>query len=507
MGLVLAIALLVGAAAGCVNLTPPPPATLSVSTTPALYPGFSPSVTDYVTRCDPSTPVTVSVATPTDTTVAVDGQPATSGTFTVDVTLAVGQSFSFVAQASSQAASTYYVRCLPSNFPTWTSQTTGVPQAEYYLTVPIAGHDYPVIFDTDGVPIWWGPASSTPFATLFSNGDVAWTLPTADEEHQLDGPLVRTITNTLGVGDNIHDLLLLPNGNYVLVADTVKTGVDLTQIGGSNDASVADPVVQEVTPGGGLVWSWDTFDHIPVTEMDPQWYNQYIANGCAPQPGSPPSGCDVYHWNSIEYADNGSSFILSFRHLDAVYDVSISTSAINWKLGGSMRPESLTVKSDPVFDSGSHLGGQHDARELIDGSGNTFVTLYDDGTNLGRAPRAVEYQLDTGAARTATFVDQATDPLVSASVCCGSARKLPGGDWMVGWGGTNTASELAPGGARVFLLQFASGVVVYRTVPISPGVLDRTSLRNGMDAQYDTVSTQGGGSSAPPSTPPKRRRL
>jgi Arylsulfotransferase (ASST) len=214
-----------------------------------------------------------------------------------------------------------------------------------------------------------------------------------------------------------------------------------------------------------VVWSWDTADHIPVAETDPQWR----------APPNQPS-YDPYHWNSIEATPTG--FILSFRHLDAIYNIDKATGSIIWKLGGSTRPESLSIANDPVFTGGSHFGGQHDARLLGDGT----VTLHDNGSGLGRAPRAVRYQINAGA-HTATMLEQQTDPIVPSSGCCGSARRLDGGDWVVGWGGTKSMSELTNNGTRVFLLQFAAGFL-YRAVPVPPGVLDRAALRAGMDAQY-----------------------
>jgi hypothetical protein len=88
-------------------------------------------------------------------------------------------------------------------------------------------------------------------------------------------------------------------------------------------------------------------------------------------------------------------------------------------------------------------------------------------------------------AKTATWFGQVSDPLITGSGCCGSARKLSGGDWVMGWGGTQTATEMTPGGIRVFLLQFASGIL-YRTIPVPVGQLNRAALRAGMDAQYSS---------------------
>jgi hypothetical protein len=126
----------------------------------------------------------------------------------------------------------------------------------------------------------------------------------------------------------------------------------------------------------------------------------------------------------------------------------------------------------------SALGGPHDARVLADGS----VTVHDNGTGLNRSPVARRFAIDAGA-RTATLVETVSDPAVVSSFCCGSARKLPGGDWLVNWGSRPLVTQLAATGTRVFELQLA-GPFSYRAVPVAPGALARSALRAGMDAQH-----------------------
>src|SRR5260370_16457980 len=183
--------------------------------------------------------------------------------------------------------------------------------------------------------------------------------------------------------------------------------------------------------------------------------------------------------------------------MNAIYDIDQTTGNVVWKLGGSARAESLAIQNDAVFTGGGGFGGQHDARLLSDAT----VTLYDDGTGQSRPPRAVHYQIDT-TAHTATWLNELSDPLIPGSVCCGSARELAGGNWVMGWGGTNTATEATPGGTREFALEFPSGTFMYRTVPLPMGQLDRAALRPGMDAQYASSTATHPPPPPRPKTPP-----
>jgi hypothetical protein len=216
------------------------------------------------------------------------------------------------------------------------------------------------------------------------------------------------------------------------------------------------------------VWNWRAEEDIPISETSPRWRG---TNDPVDQT------MDPYHFNAIEWTGDG--FLISFRHLDAVYKVDYATRDILWKLGGSPRPESLRVVGDPVFAAGGSFSGQHDAR-----SAGGLLTVFDNGTDVGRAPRSVTYRVDQ-AARTATMVDQMTDAIAPSSRCCGSTRVLPGGNRVTGWGGGRWITENRPDGTQVFRLD---ATIVYRGTPILDGQFTRDGLRAGMDAQF-----QGGG--------------
>ncbi len=76
--------------------------------------------------------------------------------------------------------------------------------------------NYPVIFDTNGVPVWWARRENPFLLAPLPNGNLA-TLPISGGmvERRLDGAVVRRL-DTEGAPSDFHDVLLLPNGNYVL---------------------------------------------------------------------------------------------------------------------------------------------------------------------------------------------------------------------------------------------------------------------------------------------------
>jgi arylsulfotransferase ASST len=459
------------------------PRTLSITTTPALFPRFSTAVPDYVSRCDDSAPVEVSVSAPSGTTVTVEGTPPGSGTFTRSVTRDVGQDFTIVVQSGS-GTTTHHVRCLPGDFPGFTAQRTGRTQSEFYVTTPqsfLGGSSYPVVFDANGVPVWWGPKTAAFFALPLPNGHIAWNINRAGriDEYTFDGQFVRSYS-TVNEPFDFHDLVVLPNGNHLAVSITPKSGVDLSSWGGPANATVVDHIIQEVTPLGLVLWSWVTSDHIPVTETTQHWRDAELND-----PGGPFTNFyDPWHYNSIEPAADGD-VIVSYRHLDAVVRIDRLTGAVVWKLGGTTTPASLEISGDPEFapGGGGGFGGQHDAR-FVDGD---TVSIYDNGTGRNRPPRGVVYDIDE-AAGTAALVQRVRDPLEVNAFCCGSFRRLPGQNVVFGWGGNNTdgpdITEATRNGSRLFELSFLGGAFVYRGLPVLPGVFSRTTLRSGMDAQF-----------------------
>jgi hypothetical protein len=457
-----AIAVLVAAQAGAAVAA----SAASIKAEPDLQPGFRGSTPDYTVRCRSGEPVRLTVDPP-------DGPPSVRS-----VQLEPGQ-----AAAVALGERRYRIRCLPADFPRWRTRRYHKPEAGWYLVTPnkTEGPGYAAIFDSHGVPVWWMRQTPAPFAAdLLPNGRVAWTnyaalSPVADRfvERTLGGRVVRSF-GTVGSSTNQHDFELLPNGNALLLTYPSRDHVDLSRFGGPKDAVVLDGEIQEVDPAGKLVWSWRSNDHVTLDESE-RWIRRQIAHPTIYEYDGTPV-YDLVHINSVE--PSGRRLIFSARYLEAVYAIDRSTGGIAWKLGGTRTPRSLQIHGDPL--AGRDFGGQHDARL----SGDGLLTIFDNGSLRDRPPRAVAFRLDVrhhGAAlvRGVRFA-QATK-----SVCCGSARLLPGRDWVVSWGNTPWVTEQTWRGEPVLTIEFrGKDLASYRAVPIMRDQMTRDRLARAMRIMY-----------------------
>ena len=463
LSLVATSALIAAALLGAPAEAQPPPSSEVNFGAPSLFPKFAPGIRDYVVHCNDA-PVTVTVHASMGWEVSVAANPFRSGDFSQVVPLGSGLEFTVaVRDVARSQLYRYYVRCLPNDFPKYTFSRYGPVSPKYFSADREAR--YAIIFDGHGVPMWWYRAQAHDTRVL-GNGNVLWadqSLSSREwEVHRLDGSLVRTLS-AVGTHPNLHDLQFLGNGDYLVDAPRIQSHVDTSAYGGSSDADVLNAELQEVSATGNLVWNWKSQQRISLDETGRHWPS-VINNARA-------GLYDVVHWNSIEPA--GGSVIASFRHLDAVYKIDKTTGNIVWKLGGTKTSRSLAVSNDPY---GYTFGGQHDARLLPDGT----LTVFDNRTKLTNAtPRAVRYGIDEQAG-TATLLESISDPAVTSSSCCGSARRLDNGDWLIDWGPEGGIGGYKPNGQRTFRLSFYPAWS-YRAEPVPAGAVSAQDLRQAMN--------------------------
>ncbi len=329
----------------------------SIKTTPALLPSFTPTTYDYAVRCTQSKTSTTVMAVTGSGWAKIGGKsyelPAT-----VKLELVADQSVTV-----SNASHSYTIRCLPADFTRYQATVEGKPQAFGYL---VTLGDYVVSFDNHGVPVWWYEDTSPIYnATFYGPGQIGWWTGAQYGGYtngvytirNLDGTVKAVVSNPdTSLGLNIHDFQILPNGDYLSMEVTTTATTDLSSWGLSSSAPVWDPVLVEINPAGQIVWSWDALGHIDVAAENVNWRNEYP---------------DVFHMNA--WQEYGNQIIVSFRHLDAVFDINKTTGNIIWKLGGTPTAQSLTVVGNTYPQV---FSGQHDARRLSDGS----ITVFDDAS-------------------------------------------------------------------------------------------------------------------------------
>jgi hypothetical protein len=481
-------AILIAGTAGAARPSAPParqaagPKQLTIRSTPALNPPYSAGVPDYTVRCKGDKPVTVQASIPAGRTVSVDGGPPAERSLKQDVSLTAGQAFTFTVAGPGGAPATHNVRCLPPDLTSWRVQRSGQPVSQWIVFAPTLRQfpplypPYSVIADSHGVPVWWKRAEgATPLDTrLLSDGTVTWARlgggfsQTYWDHVALDGTELRPFT-TVGIGADHHDFQQLPNGNVLMIADTARYHIDLRRFGGPRDGTVIDSEVQELTPDGQLVWSWSTRDHIRLSETSAWGFKHAVINYYEKP------AYDLTHLNSVDL--HGNVLIISARHLDAVYGIRRSDGKVLWKMGGTHRAESLTLKRDPYGKV--NFGGQHNARRLWDGT----VSVHDNRSLRRNRMRIARYRLNLRK-RTATLVENVTDRRTIYSYCCGSGQHLPKGHWLISWGSNPIITELDRRHRPVLTLTLPRKLYSYSAQAVLPGVVTIDQLRAGMNAMF-----------------------
>jgi len=381
----------------------------------------------------------------------------------VPVSLTEDQAAVVFAQDATGFTQQYWIRCLPPDFPLVAPSTypeVGSPTPGWYLIgnlfVAAGSGAFAMIVDANGTPIWYHRMPS-------DQGNAAMVTPLPDSTvgttttgYPSIGTLyfLKTWTteaiNTVGIPLDEHELLLLPNGDFMLLSDPTLTGVDLTGLDdyGPNSA-ILDCAVQEVDPQGNLVWDWRASNH-----TDPAKESVVPAGA-----GTEADPADVYHCNSIDVNANGD-VLISSRHMNAVLFVSKTTGNVVWKLSGTPYNKDgaqiLTIQGDP--EGAFYV--QHDARFQPNGDISVFDDHYSALAAVPGVARGVEYALDLGAG-TAHVVWQYQG--AASSYLMGSFRRYADGTNLIGWGWYTGPANLA------FTEVDAAGQDLLDMVFVSPG--------------------------------------
>jgi hypothetical protein len=216
---------------------------------------------------------------------------------------------------------------------------------------------------------------------------------------------------------DLHEFRITPQGTaWIDAFDPIH--MNLSSVGGLASGIISDSVVQEIDIKTGLVmWEWHALGHIPIAD----------SHNPVPKADYP---WDYVHINSVDPGSDGD-VLLSSRNTWTMYDVDIHSGGIRWRLGG----EHSSFKAGP----GTRTYWQHDAEFQPGG----LVSVFDNGSDPPKEKQSRGLLLDPNVStHTVTLLKQFVNPtktLLASSQ--GNTLSLPGGDWLMGYGGLPNFTE------------------------------------------------------------------
>jgi|HubBroStandDraft_2_1064218.scaffolds.fasta_scaffold38306_2 hypothetical protein len=478
-----------------------------------LIPAFSPTVYDYYVRCaagsnELTVSMTASLGAESKLTSPITSPALPKQTLPVKV----NEGAAIVAVASEGTAATpYWVRCLPSDFPVlqWSPHTeAGTPTAGYYLVgsfkPPTGESGYAMVLDSRGVPVWYylqtGGIGVVNVDTVV-DGAVSFIPSPSPKPYEILQLSPWGVTKVGNPGqDDEHELRPLSGGSFMIIASPLEAGIDLTgltlplpdggaaALGPNSDIHTCN--ILELDSTGTVTWSWLGLDHLdPVKDCT---YPQSSGTGDA--------GLiiDPFHCNAIDVDPDNGNLLLSARHMDSVVYIEKATGKILWKLGGAEYTKdnaTYVTVSDPFYR-------QHDARlqpgwsaSCSGGSGQ--ISMFDDETAAPGPARAVVYDVSVGAGDGGSAGDcgVAVDAGAAArvwqyqgtvsSIVLGSFRIGADGSRVIGWGlrapaksVTFTEVDIHGNDEIDFTIDPGSGNTSYRAIKVPLTAFDLSTLRS-----------------------------
>jgi hypothetical protein len=333
---------------------------------------------------------------------------------------------------------------LPATVDVTTSKPGTAPGDVFLTPAGGRGQEGEMILGPDGKMVWFKPVPTgdistdlrvqtyqgKPVLTWWQGGLIVGDGRGEGEIFDTSYKPVATVRAGNGLSTDLHELQLTARGTALLISYLrVPHGT----------GSVVDNIIQEVDIKTGLVeWEWHSIGHIALGESE------------VPPPPQRGAEWDYMHMNAVSEMANGD-LLVSARNTWGVYEVSRTTGAVVWRLGGK--------KPSFKMGAGTKFAFQHDARQAPDGS----ITIFDDEAAPPQAKhsRAIRIAIDP-AAKTATLMTAFQHPLGLLTATQGSSQLLGNGDTFVGWGSQRYFSEFSPSGQLLFDGHLATGNASYR---------------------------------------------
>ncbi len=249
------------------------------------------------------------------------------------------------------------------------------------------------------------------------------------------GVVVHELARDLARGAMHHDVIATPANTLLFIAFDTRD---------HDGAPLAGESIWEWWPESGEVaerWSaWDALD--PDADRGPRFGSEWM------------------HANALALGLHGN-VLLSVHFFDQILSIAPDWRSLEWRLGGV--GATLPVSDDERFS------GQHAVREIAPDT----ILMFDNGIERGARSRLAEYAIGGDSARLVRAWEP--DPPNFASAV-GSARRLPDGNTLVGFGmsagrsgssGPVEVYEVSPSGAVLWHLVVRNTELMFRAEPLA----------------------------------------
>jgi len=383
-------------------------------------------------------------------------------------------SFSLIAHSQVSNVSNFTLPC--------TITTTGNAWDGYIAFDLAVGTDYYfVVMDTNGTVLalrenntsYGGAAYNIAPDTLMFEGepqvDGSPTAPTfATHFWNLSTDATEDFPNVISE----HDI------QYDPVNNTFLTLQQYIQQVGSN-AYLVDEIF-EVDPNGNVLWTWNAYDHIPLSEASP--FNETaVYNG--------QTVIDFTHANSLDWDYNDGIIYLNCRATCTFYKINETSGDIIWACGKFGNFTFLDANGQPLPAGTSLFYGEHNIVEVAPDVFTLFNNDYDNVTNPDDCQSSLMEITLNEQSMTATVNYDWQAPTAYWNEFAGANVLLPNGDFLgdfgdpshefqqnsvngadQSWGFTNTGAvfvEVNSTGQVVRTWTFPVGCYVYRVETVT----------------------------------------
>jgi len=342
----------------------------------------------------------------------------------------------------------------PSTVSITTPAKPGTAPGDFFLA-PYQGQGSPgpMIIDSSGNLVWFHPLPAGDSATNFrvqqygGQPVLSWwqgriiAVGYGEGEDVLYNSAyqqVAVVRAGNGYHADLHEFRLEPDGTaWIDIFDPVD--YNLSSRHGSANGIVLDSVVQQIDVKTGLVmWEWHALGHISIGQSQ------------APVPKTR-TPYDYVHVNTVDPGPAGD-VLISSRSEWSIYDVNLHTGGFNFEIG----PHG-TLRQGP----GAQFYWQHDAEWQPGG----LISVFDNGSTPPKEKQSRGLILRPNlSAHTVSLVKAYVNPtktLLASSQ--GNFLSLPGGNWLMGYGGLPNFTEYDAAGTVLFDATLGKNVQDFRT--------------------------------------------